>query len=688
MKGFVCFRHFAISLMSGLLLLSGCSQPQPTPEKPRDLSVLFITLDTTRADHLSCYRPEAVRAVDRGAKTPHLDGLAARGVRFAHATAHVPLTLPSHACLFTGTYPEVHQLRDMGGFVLDPKHVTLAAMAQKAGFLTAAFVGSKAVGRQFGLQQGFDTYDDQMPSLDQEGKLPGVFPERRAAETTDRALDWLRKQTGQRFFVWVHYYDPHEPYDPPEPYGSAYPKDPYSGEIAYTDAQVGRLVDFLDQSADLKRTIVVVMGDHGEGLDDHGEAAHGIFVYDDTLHVPLLIAGPGVPGGKVVGEQVRSIDILPTLAELLGLPPNPAAQGLSLRPLLQGGKLPAGTGANYAYIETLYPKTYMNWSELRGIRTDRWKFVLAPQPELYDLQHDPAERENVVKRYPAEADHLEKKIWEIVGPPQSDQKLVYTPVDSQTRQELASLGYVSAGSSRELVLNMKGPDPKERVGTLHAMQQYNRYMKAKSFGQAVRAMEAAVRADQANPLARLYLATAQEKLKDWRQAIKTYQEAVEIGVATDQILSRLGKAYLRVQEINKAISAMEKASTMNPTDLDNLSNLGIAYLQSNRLPEAEKAFKAIVVQDDRYAAAYNGLGLVAIQRGDGDTARPNFEKAIQLDPQQAEPLLNLGLLYQNTGHKEQALHYFNLFLEKASADQYGHLFPKVREAIQELQRGG
>src|SRR5262245_59014948 len=308
-----------LSFLAGTLLLCACARPPQAPERESlDLSVLLITLDTTRADHLGCYRPEAVRAVDRGAKTPHLDGLAARGIRFAHATAHVPLTLPSHACLFTGTYPEVHQLRDMGGFVLDPKHLTLATMAQRAGFLTAAFVGSKAVGRQFGLQQGFDTYDDQMPALDQEGKLPGVFPARRAAETTDRALTWLEKRGDQKSFVWVHYYDPHEPYDPPEPYRSAYPNDPYSGEIAYTDAQVGRLLDFLDQSAKLQRTIVVVMGDHGEGLDDHGEAAHGIFIYDDTLHVPLLIAGPDVPSGKVIGEQVRSIDILPTLAQLLG----------------------------------------------------------------------------------------------------------------------------------------------------------------------------------------------------------------------------------------------------------------------------------------------------------------------------------------------------------------------------------
>jgi tetratricopeptide (TPR) repeat protein len=330
----------------------------------------------------------------------------------------------------------------------------------------------------------------------------------------------------------------------------------------------------------------------------------------------------------------------------------------------------------------------MNWSELRGMRTDRWKFILAPRPELYDLAQDPGEKDNVIALHPAEADHLEKKIWEVIGSPQQDRKLVYAPVDSQTRQELASLGYVSAGSGREMRLDRSGPDPKDRVTTLRAMQQYEQMMKAKSYAQAARAMEAAVRTDEANPLARVYLARAYEKLRNWRHAIDTYRGAVEIGVATDEILSRLGKAYLRVNDLDNAIPAMEKASRINPTDLDNLRNLGIAYLQVNRLPVAEKTFKAILVQDDRYAAAYNGLGLVAVQRGDGDAARPNFEKAIELDAAQVEPLLNLGLLYQTAGYKDQALHYFTLFLEKASPEDYGHLLPRVREAIRDLRRGG
>jgi choline-sulfatase len=679
--------RWTVGIVTALLFVVGCSRPFQAPQVS-DRSVLFITLDTTRSDHLSCYRADKASLADRGAKTPNLDALAARGLRFSHATSQVPLTLPSHACIFTGTYPEVHQLRDMGGFVLDSKHLTLATMAKAAGLSTAAFVGSKAVGRQFGLQQGFEVYDDKMTARDQESKLPGIFPERRAADTTELALNWLKEHGQQRFFLWVHYYDPHDPYDPPEPFKSSYPNDPYSGEIGYTDEQVGRLFDFLSQTKLQDRTLVVVMGDHGEGLNDHGEKTHGIFIYDDTLHVPLLIAGPTVPQGKVTESQVRSIDLLPTVAEFLSLPSNPAAQGVSLWPTIQGGKAVTGKGSNYAYIETLYPKTYMNWSELRGMRTDRWKFVLAPRPELYDLERDPGEKENVIDQHPAEADHLQKKIWEIIGPPEDDQKLIYKPVDTQTRQELASLGYVSGGSPREIVLDRKGPDPKDRVGTLRAMQQYDRLMKSNSFAQAARAMESAVNTDPANPLARLYLATAYEKLKDWRHAIQTYRGAIEIGVARDQILSRLGKAYLRLNDLNNAVPAMEQASKINPTDLDNLRNLGTAYLQLQRVADAEKAFRAILVQDDHYAAAYNGLGLVAVQRGDGDTARPNFEKAIELDSEQVEPLLNLGVLYQKTGHREEALHYLTLFVEKASPENYGQLLPQVREAIQELRRGG
>jgi arylsulfatase A-like enzyme/Flp pilus assembly protein TadD len=584
--------------------------------------------------------------------------------------------------MLTGAYPNVHQLRDMDGFVLDPKCPTLATIAKDSGFLTAAFVSSKALSRHFGLMKGFDVYDDEMPFQDEKGNR--IFPERRAAVTADRTISWLKQQSRKKFFLWVHFYDPHEPYDPPEPYKTTYADDPYSGEIAYADEQVGRIIDYLEKSSLREQTLVVVMGDHGEGLNDHGEATHGVFIYDDTLHVPLILSGPDLPAGRVIREQVRSVDLLPTLTEFLGLPMSPLAQGVSLWPLIKQGKSLAGRNAGYAYIETLYPKTFMNWSELRGMRTDRWKFILAPRPELYDLENDPAERQNVVDRNPAQADQLQKKIWELVGPPQSDQHRAYTPLPPQTQEELAALGYVSPGS-RQIVLDMKGPDPKDRVQTLAAMHQYEQLMKQKSYVQAARVMETAVHSDPSNPLARLYLATAQENLGKWQAAIDTYRGTIQVGTATIEIYSRLGRAYLRVHNLEKAVPMMEEANRLNPTDLENSYNLGNAYLVLKQPAKAEKTFRAILTQDQRYARAYSGLGLVAVQNGDRDSARSNFEKALELAPQEVEPLVHLGLLYEEAGDRQQALHYFSLFLEKAPPESYGPLVAQVQQRIKELQ---
>jgi hypothetical protein len=246
-------------------------------------------------------------------------------------------------------------MRDMGGFQLNPQLQTLATMARRAGLLTAAFVGSKAVAHQYGLARGFDLYDDEMPLPPAAPSLYGIISERRASVTTDRALTWLRQHASGRFFLWVHYYDPHYPYDPPEPYRHLYSHHLYSGEIAYTDSQAGRLLDFLAQPELRSRTMVIVTADHGEGLFQHGEGEHGVFLYDDTLRVPLIISGPGVSSGKAVSQQVRSIDIFPTVAEFLGIASGPEVQGVSLWPLMKtGGELP-GKGSDFAYLESLLP---------------------------------------------------------------------------------------------------------------------------------------------------------------------------------------------------------------------------------------------------------------------------------------------------------------------------------------------
>jgi len=602
------------------------------------------------------------------ARTPQLDALADRGVRFAHATVQVPLTLPSHACIMTGAYPEVHGLRDMGGFTLSKNHPTLASVAQAAEFRTAAFVGSRVLSRRFGLSNGFETYDDNMGSQTEEDKLPGVFPERRADLVTDRALAWLQRARSNRFFLWVHYYDPHAPYDPPEPYKHAYSSDRYSGEIAYTDEQIGRLVAGIERLGLTPRTLIVAMADHGESLGEHGELTHGVFLYESTTRVPLIMAGPGVPAGKVIEEQARSIDVMPTVLDFLNLPPGNEVQGVSLRPLIEQGRK---VRSNYAYLETLYPRTYMGWSELRAMRTDTWKLIVAPHPELYHLGRDPRENTNVIARYPAEADELQKKIWEVVGENNKQEKVTGSPVDQQTRQELESLGYVSAGTPREIQLGTAAPDPKDRVEILRWISEVEEDINRKAYRPAAKLMQQALERDPTNPLSMIYLASSFEKMGDYPRAIEIYKHALALKLGTDQIYSRLGRDYLRLHDLPKAADALTQANRMNPTDLDNLRNLGTAELQLGRVDEAERAFKAITLQNDRYSAAYNGLGLVAIRRGDARSALQHFQKAVETGPDEVEPLLNLGLLYQKTGNREQALHYFTAFLEKAPREQYG-----------------
>jgi len=583
----------------------------------------------------------------------------------------------------TGAYPTVHGLRDMGGFTLTKSHPTIASIAQSAGFQTAAFVGSRILSKHFGISNGFATYDDDMRGQTEEG-MPGVFPERRAAVVTDRALEWLKQNGRKKFFLWAHYYDPHAPYDPPEPYKQTYSKDPYSGEIAYMDEQVGRLLDRLDQAGLTPRTLIAVIGDHGESLGEHGEMTHGVFLYDSTLHVPLIMAGPDIPQQKVIDEQVRSIDIMPTALEFLHLSPGGEAQGVSLWPLLREGRR---VHSNYAYLETLYPRTFLGWSELRAMRTDALKLIVAPHPELYDLQRDPAEMNNLIARDPADADELQKKIWEVAGEGAKQEKIMSSPVDAQTRQELESLGYVSAGTPREIQLGASAPDPKDRVATLKILTQVENLLNAKKYQAAAQLMGQGLKLDPANPLSHIYLALAYERMGQYERAVRVYEEAIQMKLGTDQIYSRLGKDELRLNHLDQAISAMSRGSEINPTDLDNLRNLGTAYLQLNRVDDAEKVFKAIIVQNDKYAAAYNGLGLVAIRRDDAEGALRNFQKAIETGPDEVEPLLNLGLLYQQTGDKQQAVHYFEMFITKATGSDYAQLIPKVRGAIQQLRSG-
>jgi len=647
-------------------------------------NVLLITLDTLRADHLSCYGA-------KNASTPNLDALASRGVLFEQAVVQVPLTLPSHASILSGTYPQVHGIRDIGGFVMDTRVPTAGTIAKAAGMETGAFVGAAVLHHRFQLDAGFDTYDDNMVAVSDEEKLPGVVAEVRAEVVTNRAIHWLeensesrtRAETSPGFLLWVHYYDPHRPYDAPEPFKSRYQDDPYAGEAAYTDAQVGRLLDHLEEAGLQEQTLVVLLSDHGESLGEHGEYTHGVFLYKSTMHVPLIMAGPGLLKGHVVEQQVRSIDILPTIAEFLALSPGGSVQGVSLLPAAAAGK---GVRTTYSYMETLYPKTHMGWSELRAVRTEDWKLIISPKPELYRLKKDSSETQNVVDRFPADADRLQKQIWTVAGPPDDLGTIDYQPLDEESKAELKSLGYVSAGIRRELRIDMSGPDPKDRVGILTAMEEVGENMNVGNFQPAADQLEIALAKDPTNPLLYQHLGLCRVRLGQYRRALAVYEKAIEHSAETDETFSEMGEIYIRLGDLPRAAEVLDRSSRRNPTNLQVLTNLATVHLQTARLDEAERVLKVILTQDDRHAMAYNLYGILQIQQGKDALAKSNFETAVQYDSLLAEPYMNLGILAQEAGQIELAVSYFESFLKRANPKEQKDLVQQVKTVIEDLKR--
>src|SRR5260221_2662494 len=365
-----------------------------------DLNLLLVTLDTTRADRIHAYG-------FAGIETPNFDRLAREGVLFEEAVAPAPLTLPAHSSIFTGQYPPAHGVRDNGGFFLDDKETTIAERLQARGYATGGFVGAYVLDHKWGIAQGFQTYFDDFDLTKYQSLSLGSV-DRRGNEVADRALAWLDSVRAKRFFGWVHFYDAHSPYDPPEPFKSRYAGHPYIGEIAFVDSQLGRLLAYLDAHHLADRTVVVVVGDHGESLGEHGEGTHGFFVYQATMHVPLLIRAPyDLMAGRRVADTVRSVDILPTALELLGVNTPEHLDGASVVPLMTGAKQELGLAA---YSEAIYPRFHFGWSDLRALTAGRYKFVAAPRPELYDLQQDPGESHNLYPERQALGDRMNQEL--------------------------------------------------------------------------------------------------------------------------------------------------------------------------------------------------------------------------------------------------------------------------------------
>jgi arylsulfatase A-like enzyme/Flp pilus assembly protein TadD len=636
----------------------------PAPQKP---NLLLITIDTLRPDRLGCYGYSKIA-------TPNLDALAKKGALFENAVTPTPLTAPAHASIFTGTYPTVHKVRDTGGFILDSTHPTLAAILRQQGFDTAAFVGASVLKKHFGFSQGFGIYDDEMPKPDPR-RVASEYAERRAGAVVDRAMRWLTAQSGRPFFLWVHVFDPHSPYDPPSPFREKYRGRLYDGEVAYTDQELGRLLAAVARKSG--NTLIAVLSDHGESLSDHGEYNHGVFLYDSTVRIAFLLAGPGVPAGLRVKQQARNIDLLPTVLDALAVKAPAGIQGVSLIPAFKGEE-----PAPWSYEETLYPKINMGWAELRGIRTNRWKYIRAPKPELYDLVRDPAESTNVIAAHAAEVQQLEANLKSVID---RVEKVATSMVDTHTVRQLKSLGYVGGSSAGEYTLTGKGTDPKDRREILRLLYQAASPDAGTPPAQHVELLRRALALDPANPTIYYYLGEEYAKASRSADAVKLYQEGIRKGLRNAWLFSRLGYLYLQHGNKDDAIASYERAAQLNPSDSESLNDLGMAYLETGNLAHAERVFQWSLAADAQSALANNGLGLVYIQKRDLPKARAYFEQAVHLDSDLLEAQLNLGRIYKIQGDNTRARAYFEAFLAKASPAEYGPVITKIREELASMR---
>ncbi len=668
-----CRRAWTLAAIA--VLTAACGEPSDEAgggaEVPEGTPVVLISIDTLRADRLPAYGYDQV-------ETPAIDALRRDAVLFENAYSHIPLTLPSHSSLFTGLLPAEHGLRDNVGYVLAAERVAsgeiplLPVALQERGYATGAAVSTFVLRSQMGLDQGFDFYEDSVEFHPGQG-LGGL--QRPGGETLELARDWLRTASGGPFFFFFHIYEPHTPYQPPEPFASRYGSS-YDAEVAAADAVVGELLAELRRLGVYERAIVLLLSDHGEGLGDHGEREHGVLLYREALHVPLLLKLPGGQrAGETVAAPVQLIDVYPTLAGLLGLP---------LPQALGGASLLAVPASRRIYAETFYPRLHFGWSELTSLIDERYHYVEGPDPELFDLAADPGEASNVLRdnrRVFAELrDELAAYDRTLAAPGE---------VDAETRQALAALGYVGGTAA-----DTDGPlpDPKSRLGTLEDLQRGFRHHSLKEHRQAAEAFRRAL-ADNPRMLdAWEYLARSLEKLGERREALAAYEKALEIGSGAPHLAISAAALYLDLERLDEAEAHARLCLETHPSAAGGL--LAQVALQRGDLDEAERqalravgeetrrlgpililaevlharqryeeALAQVAEIERRYAARQaqapeliRGLNLVKgkvlADLGRPGPAEAAFRAEIELFPEQIFAYSNLALLYGLTGRPQ------------------------------------
>jgi choline-sulfatase len=651
----VTSKAFALAcLAAAVVAAKGCAGTGAgTPAARPD--VLLVTIDTLRADRLGCYGHAA-------ALTPTLDALAARGVLFETAVAHVPLTGPSHASILTGRSPLGHGLRDNGGYVLPREAGTAAEDFRRAGYRTAAFVSGFPLDRRFGMDRGFETYDDHLPRGNDRRRTPYV--ERFGDATTDAALRWLKPAAAtpapQPFFLWIHYYDPHAPYEPPGDLADRFRGSPYDGEIAFVDRQVARLLAALEERRSLSRTLVLVTADHGESLGEHGEGTHGLFLYDTTLRIPWIMAGPGIPGGRVSRTVARGIDTLPTLLEYAGLPVREEIEGRSLRPAAEGKEmqdLPA-------YAETLYPEREYGWAPLFAWRTARFKYVDAPRPELYDLVADARESTNKLAEQGPKANELRRML---AAARERPVPTATADVDPETAERLAALGYVGGGAAASnpepMAPGVVRRDPKDGAPLLRKLNHGISAARSEP-EKAIRELTEVLAQDPGLVMARRARAVAYEASGQFDKAIAEIRVVEKGGRLSAEDGVTLGDNLRFSGRLDEAMAVLERTANENPRFGQPWLSIAEIHIKRKNNAEAKACYERVLALVPDHIEALRGLGDLALIEEKTGEAGTRYERILAVDPLDAGAMTKLGVVRMRTGRAPEAVSLFRSAVER------------------------
>ena len=612
-------------------------------------NIILVTIDTTRADRMGFLGSK------RGL-TPNLDRVARQGVVFEKAYSQAPLTPVSHATIFTGTYPQFHTVTDFG-HPLPGLLPSVPEILQKSGYHTAAFVGSLILDPKAnmapGFDRGFDFFDagfHQKRAAD-EDRYHNI--ERRAGNVVNRAIAWLNKNRKPPFFIWVHLYDPHAPYDPPAPFDKRF-KDPYDGEIAYSDASLGRLFTYLRQRGLYDRALIAVLSDHGESLGAHGESMHGIFLYDETIRVPLLFKLPGaLLAGRRVNARVRLVDVAPTLLSMLSLPLPPTFQGESLVPLMKPGQNPPPELP--AYAETDYPHRAFGWSALRSLRTGKYLFVRAPKRELYDESQDVKAQHDLSSKSPAITDTLQAQLDQFRERTSSFKgKPEQASLSSEQKETLSALGYVGSSAASISSDPLQGADPKDKIDISNVLHQGMIAVEDGRYRQAIPLLQKVLADSPLISAAQLQLGVALGRVGRYAEAIPTLRKAVQLIPDSTQAQYELGLALYGTGAWKESAPYFEFVAKKRPNFPDAQYSLAAVYARIQRVPEAVDLLEKVLQANADHFRANLLLGRILSLENIPDQALPKLQKAVAVEPASAEAHIFLADAYAQLGRQQEA----------------------------------